>query len=201
MLAAWGLGQWPYLLPTSLTVRTAAAGAPATLVWLLAMFAARGRHRHPGARRCCSCSTSAAGCSRAPRWPAQARDQRHRVVVVGGGFGGLFATRALGWSPVDVTLVDREPHHLFQPMLYQVATGIVSEGEVAPPLRHIVRYQENAAVLLAEVTGFDLPSARREGGPPGRDADPDPVRQPDRRGGRRRTRTSATTSWRSTRPA
>jgi NADH dehydrogenase len=86
----------------------------------------------------------------------QARDQRHRVVVVGGGFGGLFATRALGWSPVDVTLVDRQPHHLFQPMLYQVATGIVSEGEIAPPLRHIVRYQENAAVLLAEVTGFDL---------------------------------------------
>ncbi|HEY6476801.1 MAG TPA: NAD(P)/FAD-dependent oxidoreductase, partial [Polyangia bacterium] len=86
----------------------------------------------------------------------QARDQRHRVVVVGGGFGGLFATRALGWSPVDVTLLDREPHHLFQPMLYQVATGIVSEGEIAPSLRHVLRFQENAAVLLADVTAFDL---------------------------------------------
>ena len=89
----------------------------------------------------------------------QAPAARHRVVVVGGGFGGLFATRALGWSPVDVTLVDRQPHHLFQPMLYQVATGIVSEGEIAPSLRHVLRFQENTAVLLAEVTGFDL-SAR-----------------------------------------
>src|SRR5262249_21994067 len=87
----------------------------------------------------------------------QARKERHRVVVVGGGFGGLFATKALGWSPVDVTLVDREPHHLFQPMLYQVATGIISAGEIAPPLRHVLRNQENADVLLAEVTGFDLP--------------------------------------------
>src|SRR6185295_3953481 len=87
------------------------------------------------------------------------RDRRHRVVVVGGGFGGLFATRALGWSPVDVTLVDREPHHLFQPLLYQVATGILSEGEIAPSLRHILRFQHNAAVVLAAVTGFDL--ARR----------------------------------------
>ena len=61
------------------------------------------------------------------------------MVVVGGGFGGLFATRALGWSPVDVTLIDRQPHHLFQPLLYQVATGIVSEGEIAPSLRHLLR--------------------------------------------------------------
>ena len=78
------------------------------------------------------------------------------MVVVGGGFGGLFATRALGWSPVDVTLINRQPHHLFQPLLYQVATGILSEGEIAPSLRHVLRFQGNAAVLLAEVTGFDL---------------------------------------------
>jgi NADH:ubiquinone reductase (H+-translocating) len=88
----------------------------------------------------------------------EGRDPSHRVVVVGGGFGGLFATRALGRSPVDLTLVDRQPHHLFQPMLYQVATGIVSEGVVAPPLRHVLRHQDNAAVVLAEVTGFDLPN-------------------------------------------
>jgi len=73
-------------------------------------------------------------------------------VVVGGGFGGLFATRALGWSPVDVTLIDREPHHLFQPLLYQVATGILSQGEIAPSLRHVLRRQENAEVMLAAVT-------------------------------------------------
>jgi NADH dehydrogenase len=82
--------------------------------------------------------------------------RRHRVVVVGGGFGGLFATRALRWSPVDVTLVDREPHHLFQPLLYQVATGILSQGEIAPLLRHVLRSQRNAEVVLAAVTGFDL---------------------------------------------
>ena len=77
-------------------------------------------------------------------------------MVVGGGFGGLFATRALGWSPVDVTLVDREPHHLFQPLLYQVATGILSEGEIAPSLRYVLRRQRNVEVVLAAVTGFDL---------------------------------------------
>jgi NADH dehydrogenase len=86
----------------------------------------------------------------------QEQAPRHRVVIVGGGFGGLFATRALGWSPVDITLIDRQPHHLFQPLLYQVATGILSEGEIAPSLRHVLRFQGNAAVLLAEVTGFDL---------------------------------------------
>ena len=161
MLAAWGLGQWPYLLPTSLTV-TAAAGAPATLVWLLVMFMLAAVIVIPALGLLFTLDQRSR-LQQGAAMAGQARDQRHRVVVVGGGFGGLFATRALGWSPVDVTLVDRQPHHLFQPMLYQVATGIVSEGEVAPPLRHILRYQENAAVLLAEVTGFDLPAARREG--------------------------------------
>jgi NADH:quinone reductase (non-electrogenic) len=77
-------------------------------------------------------------------------------VVVGGGFGGLFATRFLKDAPVEVTLVDRVNHHLFQPLLYQVATGILSEGEIAPPIRNILRRQRNAQVELAEVTGFDL---------------------------------------------
>jgi len=81
---------------------------------------------------------------------------RHRVVVVGGGFGGLFAVRLLGRKPVDVTLVDRRNHHLFQPLLYQVATGMLSPGQIAPPIRHIVRKHENVRVELAEVTGFDL---------------------------------------------
>jgi NADH dehydrogenase len=81
---------------------------------------------------------------------------RHRVVIVGGGFGGLFAARFLRRAPVDITLVDRTNHHLFQPLLYQVATGILSEGEVAPPIREVLRRHENVRVELAEVTSFDL---------------------------------------------
>jgi NADH:ubiquinone reductase (H+-translocating) len=80
----------------------------------------------------------------------------HRVVVVGGGFGGLFATRFLRRAAVEVTLIDRVNHHLFQPLLYQVATGILSEGQIAPPIRSVLRRQGNVVVELAEVTGFDL---------------------------------------------
>jgi NADH:ubiquinone reductase (H+-translocating) len=80
----------------------------------------------------------------------------HRVVIVGGGFGGLFAARVLKRAPVDVTLVDRVNHHLFQPLLYQVATGILSEGQIAPPIRNVLRRQRNVRVELASVTGFDL---------------------------------------------
>jgi NADH:ubiquinone reductase (H+-translocating) len=81
---------------------------------------------------------------------------RHRVVIVGGGFGGLLAIRSLAHRPVDVTLIDRRNHHLFQPLLYQVATGMLSPGQIAPPLRHVVRRYKNVRVELAEVTGFDL---------------------------------------------
>jgi NADH dehydrogenase len=77
-------------------------------------------------------------------------------VVVGGGFGGLPATRLLARSNVDVTLLDRRNHHLFQPLLYQVATGILSPGQVAPVLRHLLRKRKNVRVELAGVTGFDL---------------------------------------------
>jgi NADH dehydrogenase len=80
---------------------------------------------------------------------------RHRVVV-GGGFGGLPACRYLGNLPVDLTLIDRRNHHLFQPLLYQVATGILSPGQIAPPLRHILRKHKNVKVELAEVDRFDL---------------------------------------------
>jgi NADH dehydrogenase len=81
---------------------------------------------------------------------------RHRVVVVGSGFGGLFATKVLRRVPCDVTVIDRTTHHLFQPLLYQVATGILSEGEIAPPVRDVLRHQANARVLLGEVTDIDL---------------------------------------------
>jgi len=81
---------------------------------------------------------------------------RHRVVVVGGGFGGLSVTRALAGADAEVTLVDRANHHLFQPLLYQVATGILPPGLIAPTLRHVLRAQPNAQVLLAEAGDVDL---------------------------------------------
>jgi NADH:quinone reductase (non-electrogenic) len=81
---------------------------------------------------------------------------RHRVVIIGGGFGGLAAAKALRRAPVDVTVIDRQAHHLFQPLLYQVATGVLSQGNIAPPLRDVLRHQQNAEVVLAEADGVDL---------------------------------------------
>ena len=83
-----------------------------------------------------------------------------RVVIVGGGFGGLYAARALGRAPVEVTVVDRRNHHLFQPLLYQVAMAALSPGDIASPIRWILRKQKNAEVILAEATGFDLAGNR-----------------------------------------
>ena len=82
--------------------------------------------------------------------------RRHHVVVIGSGFGGLFATQALKRADVDVTLIAKTTHHLFQPLLYQVATGILSEGEIAPSTREILGRQRNSRVQLGEVTGIDL---------------------------------------------
>ena len=81
---------------------------------------------------------------------------RHHVVVIGSGFGGLFTTQALKRTDVDVTLIAETTHHLFQPLLYQVATGILSEGEIAPPTREILRRQGNSRVQLGEVIDIDL---------------------------------------------
>ena len=78
-----------------------------------------------------------------------------RVVIVGGGFGGLYAARALAGAPLSVTLVDKRNYHLFRPMLYQVATGLLSADEIAGPLRSILSRQRNVEVLLDEVTGID----------------------------------------------
>jgi NADH dehydrogenase len=93
----------------------------------------------------------------------------HRVVVVGGGFAGLYAARSLGIDPeVRVTLVDRRNFHLFQPMLYQVATGVLSPAEIAQPLRAILRKRRNTTVILGEATGIDLERRRvvlSDGGP------------------------------------
>ena len=82
--------------------------------------------------------------------------QRHRVVIIGSGFGGLFAAKHLKRADVDVTLIAKTTHHLFQPLLYQVATGILSVGEIAPATRIILRKQKNAEVLLGDVVAIDL---------------------------------------------
>ncbi len=81
--------------------------------------------------------------------------QRPQVIIVGAGFGGLEAAKALRRAPVDITVLDRQNHHCFQPLLYQVATAALSPAEVAWPIRHILRRQRNVTVLMAEVTGVD----------------------------------------------
>src|SRR5690349_18045822 len=82
--------------------------------------------------------------------------RRPEVVIIGGGFGGLNAARQLGKYDVNITVLDRKNHHTFQPLLYQVATAGLSPGEIAAPIRGILRTVKNIRVLLAEVTGFDL---------------------------------------------
>jgi NADH dehydrogenase len=101
--------------------------------------------------------------------PAASTPSRHRVLIIGGGFGGLNVARGLGKDPrVDVTLVDRRNHHVFQPLLYQVATGALAPGEIAQPLRSILRRNANTTVLLGEAVGLD-PDRREvilsDGGP------------------------------------
>ena len=88
--------------------------------------------------------------------PTAGRGGRHRVVVIGSGFGGLWTTEALAKAPVAVTVISMTSHHLFQPLLYQVATGVLSEGEVAPATREVLKKQPNATVLLGRVTEIDL---------------------------------------------
>jgi NADH:ubiquinone reductase (H+-translocating) len=82
--------------------------------------------------------------------------ERPKVVIVGAGFGGLVAAKTLARAPVDVTLIDRQNYHCFQPLLYQVATAALSPAEIAWPIRHILRRQDNATVLMADVTGVDV---------------------------------------------
>jgi NADH dehydrogenase FAD-containing subunit len=82
------------------------------------------------------------------------------VLVIGGGFAGLYAAKALSNKAVEVTLIDRKNHHTFQPLLYQVALAVLSPGEIASSLRHILRRSRNVQIILGEVTGFDT-TARR----------------------------------------
>src|SRR6201990_1260277 len=80
---------------------------------------------------------------------------RHRVLILGGGFGGLAAAQSLKRAPVEITLIDRRNFHLFQPLLYQVATGSLSPGEIAAPIRGVLSKQKNAQVLLGEAVDVD----------------------------------------------
>src|SRR6185437_5778814 len=127
----------------------------------------------PRAKRSC-CEPSASGCAdrSLAAGPMQLPDSRplnrvhasqegimdssHRVVIVGGGFGGLYAAQALAKASVQVTLIDRRNFHLFQPLLYQVATGGLSPANIASPLRAVLKRQRNTRVLLGEVIDFDL---------------------------------------------
>src|SRR5215213_7721108 len=83
-------------------------------------------------------------------------ERKPKVVIVGGGFGGLWAAKHLANKPVDVLLIDRKNHHVFQPLLYQVATAVLSPGEIAQPIRRILHYAKNTEVILGEVVGFDV---------------------------------------------
>src|ERR1051325_5424036 len=94
------------------------------------------------------------------------------IVIVGGGFGGLAAAKALRKTPAHITLIDRNNHHVFQPLLYQVAISVLSPGQISSPIRGILRNQRNTTVILGEVTGVDkdlrcvyVRSADREGVP------------------------------------
>src|SRR4051812_5167856 len=85
-------------------------------------------------------------------------EPKPRVVIVGGGFGGLSAAKCLDGAPFEITLIDRNNHHLFQPLLYQVATAGLSPADIASPIRSIVAGQDNVRVILAEVSGVDTNS-------------------------------------------
>jgi len=90
-----------------------------------------------------------------------------KVVIVGAGFGGLSAAQALAKAPVEITLIDQQNHHLFQPLLYQVATAALTPADIAVPIRHVLRRQDNVHVVMDRVTGVDTDAraVKTESGP------------------------------------
>ncbi len=90
-----------------------------------------------------------------------------RIVIVGGGFAGIAAARALKRCDADIVLIDRRNHHIFQPLLYQVATAVLAPSEIAAPIRQLADKQKNVSVMLAEVTGVDLNSRSVDASCPG----------------------------------
>src|SRR6478672_4988320 len=102
-------------------------------------------------------------------WPpaSESVPRRKRIVIVGGGFAGIAAARALKRCDADVVLIDRRNHHIFQPLLYQVATAVLGPSEIAAPIRQLASKQKNVTVMLAEVTGVDLSSRSLDASCPG----------------------------------
>ena len=94
------------------------------------------------------------------------RGERKRVVIIGGGFAGIAAAHALRHADAEVILIDRRNHHIFQPLLYQVATAVLSPAEIAAPIRQLEAKQRNVSVLLAEITGVDVASRTIEAASP-----------------------------------
>jgi NADH dehydrogenase FAD-containing subunit/cytochrome bd-type quinol oxidase subunit 2 len=156
----WGVAQYPYLLPESLTI-SAGAGAPATLQWLVVVVVAALVLVLPSLLFVFHLDQQ----SRLEVNPLEIRMSQNgsiasstglpHVVVVGGGFGGVAAAKGLKGAPVRVTLVDKTNYHLFQPLLYQVATGIIEPGTITTPIRAMFRKQKNVDVRMAEVTAID----------------------------------------------
>jgi NADH:ubiquinone reductase (H+-translocating) len=101
------------------------------------------------------------------RAPAHRAGEKRRIVIIGGGFAGLAAARALRHANAEVVLIDRRNHHIFQPLLYQVATAVLSPADIAAPIRQLEARQKNLSVLLAEVTGADIASRTIEASAPG----------------------------------
>src|SRR4051812_27693834 len=99
--------------------------------------------------------------------PSGANVRRKRVVIVGGGFAGIAAARALKRCDADVVLIDRRNHHIFQPLLYQVATAVLAPSDIAAPIRQLAEEQKNVSVMLGEVTGVDLNSRSVDASCPG----------------------------------
>ncbi|MGC2826480.1 MAG: FAD-dependent oxidoreductase, partial [Pseudolabrys sp.] len=100
-------------------------------------------------------------------WAAHRAGQKPRIVIVGGGFAGLAAAHALRRADAEIVLIDRRNHHIFQPLLYQVATAVLSPAEIAAPIRQLEVKQSNVSVLLAEVTAVDVASRTIEASSPG----------------------------------
>jgi NADH dehydrogenase FAD-containing subunit len=154
----WGVAQYPYLLPQTLTIADG-AGAPGTLQWLLVVVVAAVLLVVPALVFVFHLDQK----SQLEGTPLEINGSDHgavpegspRVVIVGGGFAGVAAAKGLRNVPVHVTLVDRTNYHLFQPLLYQVAAGILEPGTIATPIRSMFRGQKNVDVRMAEVTAID----------------------------------------------
>jgi NADH dehydrogenase FAD-containing subunit/cytochrome bd-type quinol oxidase subunit 2 len=160
LIWGWGVAQYPYLLPESLTI-SAGAGAPATLQWLVVVVVAALVLVLPSLVFVFRLDQQ----SRLEVNPLEIRMSQNgtvsnstgvpHVVIVGGGFGGVAAAKGLSHVPVHVTLVDKTNYHLFQPLLYQVATGMLEPGTITTPIRSMFRKENNVDVRMAEVTGID----------------------------------------------